>query len=98
MEDLVGADKALWLRIVGGPRCCIRRGRLLGPRKKIVMVDDATMVALWKRLLTDPRVSDTEVRRLCLMALLGNEDFRLRVLEWFLRDASGRVDLPSLCH
>jgi hypothetical protein len=60
------------------------------------MVDDATIVELWKRLLTS---TDTEARRLCVLALLCNEDFRLRLVEWFLFDAPGRFNLvPSLYH
>ena len=62
------------------------------------MIDDATIVEMCQRLLTDPRGPDAEVRRLSVMALLCNEDFRLRLLEWLFLDAPGRVDLPSLYH
>jgi hypothetical protein len=62
------------------------------------MIDDAAIVEMCQRLLTDSRAADTEVRRLCVMALLCNEDFRLRLLEWLFFDAPGRVDLPSLYH
>ena len=60
------------------------------------MVDDATIVELWKRLLTS---TDTEARRLCVLAFLCNEDFRLRLLEWFLSDEPGSVhQRPFLYH
>ena len=55
------------------------------------MVDDDTLLELWQCLLKDPRVSDAEIRRQCLVALLGNENFRLQLIEWFLRDEPGNV-------
>jgi hypothetical protein len=63
-----------------------------------VMIDDATIVEMCQRLLMDPCAPDAEVRRLSVMALLCNEDFRLRLLEWLFLDAPGRVDLRSLYH
>jgi len=45
------------------------------------MVDDATIVELWQHLLRHPRAIKTEVRTLCIAALLCNEDFRLRLFE-----------------
>ena len=42
-------------------------------------------------ILTDPRVSDAEIRRQCLVALLGNENFRLHLIEWFLKEEPGNV-------
>ena len=63
------------------------------------MVDDATLVALWQRILTDPHASDAEIRTLCLVALLCNEDFRLRLIEWFLEDKPGSDhERPLLYH
>ena len=63
------------------------------------MVDDATIVELWQHLLNHPRASRTEVRTLCIVALLCNEDFRLRLFEWFLSDAPGSVhQRPFLYH
>jgi hypothetical protein len=63
-----------------------------------VMINDATIVEISQRPLTDPRGPDAEVRSLSVMALLCNEDFRLRLLERLFLDALGRVDLPSLYH
>ena len=63
------------------------------------MADDATIVELWQHLLKHPRAINTEVRTLCIVALLCNEDFRLRLFEWFLSDAPGSVhQRPFLYH
>jgi hypothetical protein len=62
------------------------------------MVDDAILVALWQRMLTDPRASDAEIRTLCLVAFLCNEDFRLRLIEWFLEDKPGSLHQPPILY
>jgi hypothetical protein len=49
------------------------------------MVDDDTLVELWRRLLKDPRTSDAEIRRLSRLALLRYEDFRLQLIAWSLK-------------
>ena len=56
-------------------------------RKNIVMVDDDTLVELWRRFLKDPRTSDAEIRRLSRLALLRYEDFRLQLIAWSLEFA-----------
>ena len=48
------------------------------------MVDDDTLVELWRRFLNDPRTSDAEIRRLSRLALLRYEDFRLQLIAWSL--------------
>ena len=53
--------------------------------KNIVMVDDDTLVQLWRRFLKDPRTSDAEIRRLSRLALLRYEDFRLQLIAWSLK-------------
>ena len=52
--------------------------------KNIVMVDDDTLVELWRRFLNDPRTSDVEIRRLSLLALLRYDQFRLQLTAWSL--------------
>ena len=56
--------------------------------KNIVMVDDDTLVELWRRFLKDPRTSDAEIRRLSRLALLRYEDFRLQLIAWLNPPAS----------
>ena len=77
--------QVLWLRIVGGP-VVIAGVVLFCPfaGKNIVMVDDDTLVELWRRFLKDPRTSDAEIRRLSRLALLRYEDFRLQLIAWSL--------------
>jgi hypothetical protein len=58
------------------------RGRSRFAGKNIVMVDDDTLVELWRRFLKDPRTSDAKIRRLFRLALLRYEDFRLQLIAW----------------
>ena len=59
--------------------------------KNIVMVDDDTLVELWRRFLKDPRTSDAEIRRLSRLAPLRYEDFRLQLISWFLNPPAGSL-------
>jgi hypothetical protein len=60
------------------------RGRSLFVGKNIVMVDDDTLVELWRRFLKDPRTSDAVIRSLSRLALLRYEDFRPQLIAWSL--------------
>jgi len=87
----------VWRRITG-PGVHLP-GPIDRPSENTAMVDDATLVDLWQRMLRDPRASDPEIRTLCIVALLCNEDFRLRLIEWFLEDKPGSVhQRPILYH
>jgi len=55
------------------------------------MVDDDTLVELWRRFLTDPRTSNAEIRRMSRLALLRYEDFRLQLIAWFLNPAASSL-------
>jgi hypothetical protein len=48
------------------------------------MVDDDTLVELWRRCLKDPSTSDAVIRSLSRLALLRYEDFRLQLIAWSL--------------
>ena len=58
------------------------------------MVDDDTLVELWRRFLTDPRTSNAEIRRMSRLALLRYEDFRLQLVAWSLNPPAS--SLPNL--
>jgi hypothetical protein len=60
------------------------RGRSPSAGKNIVMVDDDTLVELWRRFLKDPRTSDAVIQGLSRLALLRYEDFRLQLIAWSL--------------
>ena len=57
------------------------------------MVDDDTLVELWRRFLKDPRTSNAEIRRLSRLALLRYEDFRMQLFAWSLNHPAS--SLPS---
>ena len=74
-----------------------RRAALVAPKrcawavsvfaeKNIVMVDDDTLVELWRRFLMDPRTSVAEIRRMSFLAQLHYEDFRLQLIAWSLKN------------
>ena len=50
------------------------------------MIDDDTLVELWRRFLKDPRTSDADIRRLSRLALLRYQDFRLQLIVWSLKN------------
>jgi hypothetical protein len=54
--------------------------------RKIIMVDDDTLVELWRRFLMDPRTSVAEIRRMSLLAQYHYEDFRLQLIAWSLKN------------
>jgi hypothetical protein len=91
-SKVVSCDPWLGLRlsrIVGDPGYPAHqpgpgRGRSLFAGKNIVMVDDDSLVELWRRFVNDPRTSDGEIRRLSRLALLRYEDFRLQLIAWSL--------------
>ena len=57
------------------------------------MVDDDTLVELWRRFLKDPRTSDAEIRRLSRLALLRYEDFRLQLIAWSLNPPASSLPI-----
>jgi hypothetical protein len=60
------------------------RGRSIFAGKNIVMVDDDTLVELWRRFLKDPSTSDAVIGSLSRLALLRYEDFCLQLIAWSL--------------
>ena len=64
----------------------VRLGPFAFAGKNIVMVDDDTIVELWRRFLMDPRTSVAEIRRMSFLAQLHYEDFRLQLIAWSLKN------------
>jgi hypothetical protein len=59
--------------------------------KNIAMVDDDTLVELWRHYLKESRTSDAKIRRLSRLALLRYEDFRLQLIAWSLNPSANSL-------
>jgi len=73
-----------WAALVPHERCAWAARFFAG--KKIIMVDDDTLVELWRRFLLDSRTSVAEIRRMSLLAQFHYEDFRLQLIAWSLKN------------
>ena len=82
MRDHSNADRRAAL--VPPKRCAWAVSVFAG--RKIIMVDDDTLVELWRRFLMDPRTSVAEIRRMSLLAQYHYEDFRLQLIAWSLKN------------